>query len=226
MCLTDGRRAEDFNRFQHYIWLYVVGLFVVGSSEYLYRRTGWGPQVVLPPFVGVDRLSSVTRCHIALHRVMAAAELPCDPLGTPAQRLQPHHRRHIVRRFHHLPPQNLVLQGASRDSSLVHSLSPQASEEGAIPRDAEGAIFHGARQAGPREESKTRVRSTSQSPLVLERPFSAAFLAEPMLCISSVSPVPWSNRRKEPRRWNEASRLFDSASEASRVPGQSRPPEV
>src|SRR5262245_59761952 len=147
MCLTDGRRAEDFNRFQHYIWLYVVGLFVVGSSEYLYRRTGWGPQVVLPPFVGVDRLSSVTRCHIALHRVMAAAELPCDPLGTPAQRLQPHHRRHIVRRFHHLPPQNLVLLGASRDSSLVHSLSPQASEEGAIPRDAEGAIFHGARHA-------------------------------------------------------------------------------
>src|SRR5262245_55251018 len=92
----------------------------------------------------LERLDA-PRCHIALHRVMAAAELPCDPLGTPAQRLQPHHRRHIVRRFHHLPPQNLVLQGASRDSSLVHSLSPQASAEGAIPRNAEGAIFHGAR---------------------------------------------------------------------------------
>ncbi|WP_247547146.1 hypothetical protein, partial [Bradyrhizobium sp. 177] len=31
------------------------------------------------------------------------------------------------------------------DSFPLHSLSPQLSEEGAIPRDAEGAVFHGAR---------------------------------------------------------------------------------
>jgi hypothetical protein len=41
LCLTEGKRAEAFNRFQHYIWLYVVGLLVVASTEYLYRRRGW-----------------------------------------------------------------------------------------------------------------------------------------------------------------------------------------
>ncbi|HZQ00661.1 MAG TPA: helix-turn-helix transcriptional regulator, partial [Reyranella sp.] len=46
--------------------------------------------------------------------------------------------------------QNPVLQGAFGDSFLFHSLSPQASEEGAIPRDAKGAIFHGARQVAKR----------------------------------------------------------------------------
>jgi hypothetical protein len=42
LCLTEGKPAEDFSRFQHYIWLYVVGLLVVGSTEYLYGRRGWG----------------------------------------------------------------------------------------------------------------------------------------------------------------------------------------
>jgi hypothetical protein len=45
-----------------------------------------------------------------------------------------------------LAPRVITPRRASRDSFLVHSLSHQLSEEGAIPRDAEGAIFHGARQ--------------------------------------------------------------------------------
>src|SRR6516165_4681359 len=76
---------------------------------------------------------------------MAAAQLPRDPLQPPPTRLQPQHLRYVVRRLHHLPPW-IGPRRAFRDSLLVHSLSPQLSKEGAIPRDAEGAIFHGARQ--------------------------------------------------------------------------------
>src|SRR6516225_167313 len=75
---------------------------------------------------------------------MAAAQLPRDPLQPPPTRLQPQHLRYVVRRLHHLPPW-IGPRRAFRDSLLVHSLSPQLSKEGAIPRDAEGAIFHGAR---------------------------------------------------------------------------------
>src|SRR6478609_2673122 len=35
--------------------------------------------------------------------------------------------------------------GARTEAPMFHSLSPQLSEEGAIPRDAEGAVFQGAR---------------------------------------------------------------------------------
>ena len=55
------------------------------------------------------------------------------------------HLRHVIRRLHHLPPW-INPRGAFRDSFLLHSLAPQLSEEGAIPRDAEGAVFHGARR--------------------------------------------------------------------------------
>jgi hypothetical protein len=81
------------------------------------------------------------RRHVMLHRVVAAAQLPRDPLDAPAAGLQAHHRRHIVRRLHHLPPW-IVPRRASCDSFLVHPCSPQLSEEGAIPRVAEGAVFH------------------------------------------------------------------------------------
>src|SRR5579884_2112544 len=76
---------------------------------------------------------------------MAAAQLPRNPLQTPPAPLQAQHLRHIVRRLHHLPPW-IAPRRAFRDSFLVHSLSPRLSKEGAIPRGAEGAIFHGARQ--------------------------------------------------------------------------------
>src|SRR3974390_2687416 len=76
---------------------------------------------------------------------MAAAQLPRDPIPPPPARLQPQHLRYVVRRLHHLPSW-IAPQRALRDSLLVHSLSPQLSQGGAIPRDAEGAIFHGARQ--------------------------------------------------------------------------------
>ncbi|MCK1289386.1 DUF2235 domain-containing protein, partial [Bradyrhizobium sp. 30] len=39
----------------------------------------------------------------------------------------------------------IIPRRAFSDSFPLHSLSPQLSEEGAIPRDAEGAVFHGAR---------------------------------------------------------------------------------
>jgi hypothetical protein len=32
LCLTEGKPAEDFSRFQHTIWLHVAGLTLVGSS--------------------------------------------------------------------------------------------------------------------------------------------------------------------------------------------------
>src|SRR6478735_7950578 len=76
---------------------------------------------------------------------MAAAQLPRNPLHTPPARPQAHHLRHVIRRLHHLPPW-IIPRRAFSDSFPLHSLSPQLSEEGAIPRDAEGAVFHGARQ--------------------------------------------------------------------------------
>src|SRR4051794_294336 len=78
---------------------------------------------------------------------MAASKLPRDPLQPPPARPQPQHLRHVVRRLHHLPPWIFPRRGF-RDSLLVHSLSPQLAKEGAIPRGAEGAVFHGARQRG------------------------------------------------------------------------------
>src|SRR3954453_16967072 len=76
---------------------------------------------------------------------MATSKLPRDPLQPPPARPQPQHLRHVVRRLHHLPPWIFPRRGF-RDSLLVHSLSPQLAKEGAIPRGAEGAVFHGARQ--------------------------------------------------------------------------------
>src|SRR4051812_43847788 len=75
---------------------------------------------------------------------MATSKLPRDPLQPPPARPQPQHLRHIVRRLHHLPPWIFPRRGF-HDSLLVHSLSPQLAKEGAIPRGAEGAVFHGAR---------------------------------------------------------------------------------
>src|SRR5262249_38970229 len=77
---------------------------------------------------------------------MTAAQLAGNPLQTPSARPQAQHLRHVIRRLHHLPPW-ITPRPAFSDSFLLHSLSPQLSEEGAIPRDAERAVFHGARQA-------------------------------------------------------------------------------
>src|SRR3954447_6350381 len=70
----------------------------------------------------------------------AAAQSASHPTRTP----QAHHLRHVIRRLHHLPPW-IIPRRAFSDSFPLHSLSTQLSEEGAIPRDAEGAVFHGAR---------------------------------------------------------------------------------
>src|SRR6202042_3971317 len=75
---------------------------------------------------------------------MAAAQMPRNPLYTPPARPQTQHLRYVVRRLHHLPPW-IVPRRGFRDSLLIHALSPQLAKEGAIPRGAEGAIFHGAR---------------------------------------------------------------------------------
>src|SRR5262249_46728367 len=100
----------------------------------------------LRPLRRLERLHPAGR-HVVLHRVMAAAQLPRNPLQTPSARPQAQHLRHVIRRLHHLPPW-ITPRPAFSDSFLLHSLSPQLSEEGAIPRDAEGAVFHGARQKG------------------------------------------------------------------------------
>src|SRR5436305_6963208 len=42
--------------------------------------------------------------HIPPNRHVAAPELPRDPPNTPPHRLQPKHRRHFLRRLHHVPP--------------------------------------------------------------------------------------------------------------------------
>src|SRR5262249_24584506 len=84
---------------------------------------------------------------------MTAAQLAGNPLQTPPARPQAQHLRHVIRRLHHLPPW-INPRRAFRDSFLVHSLSPRLSKEGAIPRDAEGAVFHGAQhRAGARIET-------------------------------------------------------------------------
>src|SRR4029079_17891098 len=93
----------------------------------------------------LERLHPARR-HIDLHRVMAAAKMPRDPPQTPPARLQAQHLRHIVRRLHHLPSW-ITPRRAFRVSFRSPPLSPRLAKEGAIPRDAEGAIFHGARQS-------------------------------------------------------------------------------
>jgi hypothetical protein len=96
----------------------------------------------LGPARRLERLHAARR-HVPLHRVMAAAQLPRNPLHTPPARLQPQHLPNVVRRLHLLPPW-IAPRRACDDSVFVHSLSPRLSKEGAIPRDAEGAVFHGA----------------------------------------------------------------------------------
>ena len=44
------------------------------------------------------------RRKIPLHGIAAASQLAGDPLGPPAQSVQLHHRRHLLRRQHHLSP--------------------------------------------------------------------------------------------------------------------------
>jgi len=56
---------------------------------------------------------------------VAAPELPRDPLDSPAQRLQPQHRRNLVRRPHLVSPQDLRLR-AKLTSAPVH-LDPPGS---------------------------------------------------------------------------------------------------
>src|SRR3954470_23260635 len=90
---------------------------------------------------------------------MAASKLPRDPLQPPPARPQPQHLRHVVRRLHHLPPWIFPRRGF-RDSLLVHSLSPQLAKEGAIPRGAEGAVFHAARH---RNKAIARARAEGAS---------------------------------------------------------------
>lgn len=47
------------------------------------------------------------RREVALHRVAAAPQLAGNPLAAPAQTVQPHHRRHLVRRQHGLSPRTV-----------------------------------------------------------------------------------------------------------------------
>src|SRR5436305_15307274 len=111
------------------------------------------------PLRRFERLHAARR-NVVLHRVMAATQLPRNPLQTPPARPQAQHLRHVIRRLHHLPPW-INPRRAFRDSVLVHSLSPRLSKEGAIPRDAEGAVFHGARQADAAGACKQRLATSA-----------------------------------------------------------------
>jgi hypothetical protein len=51
----------------------------------------------------------------------------------------------------------------------VHALSPQLAKEGAIPRGAEGAIFHGARQLTSINGAHHYVSLDSKSPAAFDR---------------------------------------------------------
>ena len=63
-----------------------------------------------------------TGCHIALHGLPVAADFSRDPARAPAQVVQPQHRRHLVRRSHHLsPPVHAVRKNAQ---SIRHPASP------------------------------------------------------------------------------------------------------
>ncbi|WP_342709993.1 hypothetical protein AAFG13_37280 [Bradyrhizobium sp. B124] len=104
-----------------------------------------------PTFKAIEPLRTLRRLewihparrHVAFHRVEAALQLPRDPLQTHPHALRRNISATSSRVFITCPWINP--RRAFRDSLLVHSLSPRLSKEGAIPRDAEGAVFLGAR---------------------------------------------------------------------------------
>jgi hypothetical protein len=63
-----------------------------------------------------------TRRQIALHRVPAAPQFLGDPPRPPAQLVQSHHRRHLVRRQHLLPPR-IQPPGRASPQRQFHSSS-------------------------------------------------------------------------------------------------------
>src|SRR3954469_23713385 len=83
---------------------------------------------LLLPLRRLERLHTARR-NVVFHSVMAAAQLPRNPLHTPSARPQAHHLRHVIRRLHHLPPW-IIPRRAFSDSFPLHSLSPQLFEEG------------------------------------------------------------------------------------------------
>ena len=64
-----------------------------------------------------------------------------DPAGTPAERLQPQHRRHIVRLLHNVSPQTFGPRKLlSRWNG--HPVFPHGSARGPVPRVARGPVCH------------------------------------------------------------------------------------
>ena len=83
------------------------------------------------------------RREVAPHRHVAAAQLRRDPPHAPAQRLQPDHRRHLVRLPHPVPL--VTRQGARVQHHPLHRDLPR-SGGGPVPHGVRGPAFHVARQ--------------------------------------------------------------------------------
>ena len=82
--------------------------------------------------------------HVAAHRHVAAPELARDPLDPPTQRLQPQHRRDLVRRPHLISPRDL----RPRDNVVSRSTPsrpPRFLNEGPVPHVVRGPVLHVAR---------------------------------------------------------------------------------
>jgi hypothetical protein len=77
-------------------------------------------------------------CEIPLHGITAAPQLARDPLGPPAQLVQPHHRRHLLRCQHHLSP---PIQPPWRAWPLHHRLQFLLLTEGSVLMSSGGQFF-------------------------------------------------------------------------------------
>jgi hypothetical protein len=80
------------------------------------------------------------RGEVALHGLAAAAQLGRDPPRAPAQRVQPQHRRHLVRCPHPLPPP--VGHGRSNGHLVLHPASPSLRGGGWVPGVVTGRVGH------------------------------------------------------------------------------------
>ena len=87
----------------------------------------------------------VARRQITLHRVPAAPHLAGYPLAPPTQFVQVHHRRHLVRCQHPLPPRIQPPRRALPQQRSCHSSLLPVLSEGVNFDVARGSVFHVAR---------------------------------------------------------------------------------
>ena len=84
------------------------------------RRRPANPRVAAPAALA----------QIPPHRLGTGAELTGNPLGAPATTLELQHRRHLVRRPHHVPPRSLVPRGTLHHPCHAHAHHHLPNEKG------------------------------------------------------------------------------------------------